>query len=106
MALTPGFARFGPERRESDESGTDQEECPGFRNLSRILPSLRGSEREIIERVIDLIEFAPPSTLLYSVSGCKKVQQKVDFVIESLRPMYTTTKKKKKTKQDIHDDIW
>ena len=42
-------------------------------------------EREIVARVLDLIEFAPPDTLLYSVSGCKKVQQKLDYILESHR---------------------
>ncbi|CAF1004494.1 unnamed protein product [Didymodactylos carnosus] len=36
----------------------------------------------VIDNVIDLIEFAPPDTALYSVSGCKKVQQKLYYVLE------------------------
>ncbi|CAF0725317.1 unnamed protein product [Didymodactylos carnosus] len=39
----------------------------------------------IIDDVIDLIEFAPPDTALYSVSGCKKVQQKLYYILESRR---------------------
>lgn len=43
------------------------------------------SKNEIVDRVLDSIEFSPPNTLLYSVSGCKKVQQKLDFTLESNR---------------------
>lgn len=43
------------------------------------------SDTEIIARVLDSIEFSPSDTLLYSVSGCKKVQQKLDFILESNR---------------------
>ena len=43
------------------------------------------SKNEIVDRVLDLIEFAPSDSLLYSVSGCKKVQQKLDFILESHR---------------------
>ncbi len=43
------------------------------------------SSNEIVNRVLDLIEFSPPDTLLYSVSGCKKVQQKLDLILESNR---------------------
>lgn len=43
------------------------------------------SDNEILDRVLDLIEFSPPDSLLYSVSGCKKVQQKLDFILESIR---------------------
>lgn len=43
------------------------------------------SKKEIIDRVLDMIEFSPPNSLLYSVSGCKKVQQKLDFILESHR---------------------
>ena len=45
----------------------------------------RISDDEIIAQVLDLIEFSPPDLLLYSVSGCKKVQQKLDFILESNR---------------------
>ena len=45
----------------------------------------KSSDDTIVNRVIDLIEFSPPESLLYSVSGCKKVQQKLDFVLESIR---------------------
>ncbi|CAF4720812.1 unnamed protein product, partial [Rotaria sp. Silwood2] len=51
------------------------------------------SDNDIIDHVLDLIEFAPPDSLLYSVSGCKKVQQKLDFILESnrvIRPKKTT----------------
>ncbi|UJR09216.1 hypothetical protein I4U23_013464 [Adineta vaga] len=43
------------------------------------------SDNDIVNNVLDLIEFAPPETLLYSVSGCKKVQQKLDFILERIR---------------------
>jgi len=43
------------------------------------------SDEEIVDQVLDLIEFFPPDSLLYSVSGCKKVQQKLDFILESNR---------------------
>ena len=52
----------------------------------------RISDDDIIDDVLDLIEFSPPDSLLYSVSGCKKVQQKLDFVIESNRVVSKTTK--------------
>jgi len=43
------------------------------------------SDDDIIDHVLDLIEFSPPDISLYSVSGCKKVQQKLDFILESNR---------------------
>jgi hypothetical protein len=43
------------------------------------------SDNDIIDQVLDLIEFSPPDSLLYSVSGCKKVRQKLDFILESNR---------------------
>ena len=43
------------------------------------------SDNEILNQVLDLIEFSPPDLQLYSVSGCKKVQQKLDFILESNR---------------------
>ncbi|CAF3893325.1 unnamed protein product [Rotaria magnacalcarata] len=50
------------------------------------------SDNDIIDRVIDLIEFSPPDSLLYSVSGCKKVQQKLAFILESNRGNVKQTK--------------
>ncbi|CAF4087688.1 unnamed protein product, partial [Rotaria sordida] len=47
------------------------------------------SDNDITDRVLDLIEFSPPNSLLYSVSGCKKVQQKLDFILESNRVIPT-----------------
>ncbi len=43
------------------------------------------SDNDVIDHVLDLIEFSPPASALYSVSGCKKVQQKLDFILESHR---------------------
>jgi hypothetical protein len=43
------------------------------------------SDNDIIDQVLDLIEFSPPDLLLYSVSGCKKVRQKLDFILETNR---------------------
>ena len=40
---------------------------------------------EIIDQVLDQIEFFPPKSLLYSISGCKKVPQRLDFVLEHHR---------------------
>jgi hypothetical protein len=34
------------------------------------------SDNDVIDHVLDLIEFSPPGSALYSVSECKKVQQK------------------------------
>ena len=42
-------------------------------------------DKEIVARVLDLLEFAPPDKPLYAVAGCKKVQQKLDYVLESHR---------------------
>ena len=44
--------------------------------------NFRLTKTDLADRVLDLIEFAPPDSLLYSVSGCKKVQQKLDYVLE------------------------
>jgi hypothetical protein len=52
------------------------------------------SENDIINRVLDLIEFTPSSSLQYSLSGCKKVQQKLNYVFESIQPTLPRTKKK------------
>lgn len=49
---------------------------------------------DIINHVINLIEFKSLQSLEYSVSGCKKVQQKLDYVFESMQPTFTKTKKK------------
>lgn len=40
---------------------------------------------EIIDQVLDQIEFFPRDALLYSISGCKKVPQRLDFVLEHHR---------------------
>ncbi|CAF4419316.1 unnamed protein product, partial [Adineta steineri] len=43
------------------------------------------SDNDIVAKVLDLIEFSPPDAQLYSVSGCKKVSQKLDFILEGIR---------------------
>lgn len=43
------------------------------------------SDNEMINQALDLIEFSPSDSQLYSVSGCKKAQQKLDFILESNR---------------------
>ena len=50
------------------------------------------SDNDIINRVLDLIEYSPPDTLLYSVSGCKKVEQKLGFILEGIRSKRDKTK--------------
>ncbi|UJR36958.1 hypothetical protein I4U23_029666 [Adineta vaga] len=55
------------------------------------------SEEKIIDEVLNLIEFKT-SSLEYSVSGCKKISQKLDFIFERIRP---TLKKTKKQIDDI-----
>jgi hypothetical protein len=50
------------------------------------------SDNDIVDRVLDLIEFSPPDSLLYSVSGCKKVQQKLDFILEGARVIRVKSK--------------
>lgn len=53
-------------------------------------------ERDIIKRVVNLIEFTRSklSSVEYSISGCKNVPQKFHFVLETIQP---TLKKKKKS---------
>ncbi|CAF1092029.1 unnamed protein product [Rotaria sp. Silwood1] len=60
------------------------------------------SEDDIINYVLNLIEFISSSfsSLEYSVSGCKKVQQKLHYIFESLQP---TLKKTKKRTEDFDD---
>lgn len=43
------------------------------------------TRNEIIDQVLDQIEFFPPDSLLYSISGCKRVPQRLDFVLEHHR---------------------
>lgn len=40
---------------------------------------------EIVDQVLDQIEFFPPDSLLYSISGCKKVPQRLDYILEHYR---------------------
>ena len=46
----------------------------------------RGSDRALtddeVKRVLDEMVFWPPDTLLFSQTGCKRVAQKVDMVLE------------------------
>ncbi|CAF1209395.1 unnamed protein product [Adineta steineri] len=50
------------------------------------------SDNDIVAKVLDLIEFSPPDAQLYSVSGCKKVAQKLDFILEGIRMKPVKTK--------------
>ncbi|CAF1059985.1 unnamed protein product [Adineta steineri] len=50
------------------------------------------SDNDIVAKVLDLIEFSPPDAQLYSVSGCKKVSQKLDFILEGIRMKPVKTK--------------
>lgn len=50
------------------------------------------SEEEIVDRVLNLMEFTRSSSFEYSTSGCKRVQHKLHYVFESLRS--TLTRKK------------
>lgn len=43
------------------------------------------SEDEIIDRVLNLMEFTHSSSFEYSTSGCKRVQQKLRYVFETIR---------------------
>ena len=57
------------------------------------------SEDDLIKRVLNLIEFSSSSSSFeYALSGCKRVQQKLDFVFESIR---LTLKRKLKPIKDI-----
>jgi hypothetical protein len=58
------------------------------------------SDDDIINRVLNLIEFTSLTSFEYSPSGCKKVQQKLNYIFESIRP---TLKRTKKSKEDFHD---
>jgi len=59
------------------------------------------STDDIINRVLNLIEFTSSSSVEYSVSGCKKVQQKLNYVFESIRPTLKKTKKEIEDSDDI-----
>jgi hypothetical protein len=59
------------------------------------------SKDDIIDRVLKLIEFSSSSSVEYSVSGCKKVHQKLDYIFESIRPLLNKTKKPVKDFDDI-----
>jgi len=43
------------------------------------------TRNEIVDQVLDQIEFFPPDSLLYSISGCKRVPQRLDYVLEHHR---------------------
>ncbi|CAF1517171.1 unnamed protein product [Rotaria magnacalcarata] len=58
---------------------------------------------DIINSVINLIEFtrASSSSLEYSLSGCKKVQQKLHYIFESMQSALKKTKKKLYDSDDL-----
>ncbi|CAF3524129.1 unnamed protein product [Rotaria sordida] len=58
------------------------------------------SEDDIINHVLNLIEFTS-SSLEYSVSGCKKIQQKLDYIFESLQPTFKKSKKQIEDSDDL-----
>lgn len=61
------------------------------------------SVEKIINSVLGLVEFnRSPSNLEYSLSGCKKVQQKLNYVFENIR---STLTKRKKLKEEDNDDL-
>ncbi len=59
------------------------------------------SEDDIINRVLNSIEFTSSTSLEYSLSGCKRVQQKLNYVFESIRPTLKQTKKRIENSDDI-----
>jgi hypothetical protein len=59
------------------------------------------SKDDIVNRVLNLIEFTSSSFVEYSVSGCKKVHQKLDYIFETIRPSLTKTKKPSTDFDDI-----
>jgi hypothetical protein len=62
------------------------------------------SEDDVINRVLNLIEFtsSSSSSLEYSQSGCKRVPQKLIYVFESIR---STLKRTEKPKTDSDDSL-
>ncbi len=60
------------------------------------------SEDDVINRVLNLIEFTSSSSSLeYSQSGCKRVPQKLVYVFESIRSTLKRTEKPKKDSDDL-----
>lgn len=55
-------------------------------------------EYDIVDRVLQLMEFTPSSSFEYSKSGCKRVQQKLNYIFEIIR---STVKQKK-----ISVELW
>lgn len=55
------------------------------------------SEDDVINGVLNLLEFTSASSFQYSVSGCKRVHQKLNFVFENIR---STSKRKEKLLDD------
>lgn len=51
------------------------------------------SEDDIINRVLNSIAFNSLESFEYSVSGCKRVPQKLSFIFETIRPTLKTTQK-------------
>lgn len=43
------------------------------------------SENDVIDKVLNLIEFSASDSYEYALSGCKRVEQKLSFIFESLR---------------------
>jgi len=60
------------------------------------------SQDDVIDRVMNLLEFTSSSSLEYSVSGCKRVQQKLNYVFESIR---STLKRTEKLTKDSNDEL-
>jgi len=50
---------------------------------------------------LNLIEFTSSTSFEYSLSGCKKVQQKLNYIFETIRPTLKRTKKSKENFDDI-----
>ncbi len=60
------------------------------------------SEDDIVNRVLNLIEFTPSSSFEYSVSGCKRVPQKLIYIFESIR---STLKRTEKPQKEFDDEL-
>jgi hypothetical protein len=60
------------------------------------------STNDFIDHVTDLIEFSSSTTFAYSLSGCKKVHQKLNYAFEHLR---RTLPKTKKSREEFHDQL-
>lgn len=58
-------------------------------------------EDDIFQQVLDLMEYTSISSFEYSISGCKRVHEKVHYVFETIRGTFKTKRKPTRESPDL-----